>query len=254
MVQIETPAETKARLLKSMLDLPRLAKIYSVYEERLASYCQRVPRHATRKNCFCPKRKEKLVPASTDYDNTVTIYYDHNDPRAELLLAHELMHYIIVLEGGLLPVPRDPMRGSKVEYVRLCIMRGLTHHRLLIHRLEESGYSADIRKYSLKASGLFFERDTYNAQEDCRFKLLNCMDNRLFIRKSAVDKVFLPLVESEGLIRLYDKLCAIPPSERQCQVKRVNELSTEVIHTYDMDEEIEMVDLDEYIIRRQKFD
>lgn len=230
--------------LKELLDKPRLAGIYSLLMERREAYCQLVPLHT--KRTF--EQKLSSSRGNIVFTGMVSIEYNEDRRYSELSLAHEFMHYLLVLEGAKLPAPHPP---DHLQFLHRCLMNA-PHHTVLLHRLRQQAYSNDIDQDSFSVSELTKRPpdDLFYQPNSCREWLLSRMNIRLFVTDQTADATLRPYAEKQGIADLYDMICAPPPSTNQ--IEHINSLSEAVIETYQLHDHIALVDVEEYMQRYEQ--
>lgn len=176
------------------------------------------------------------------FSKYVEINFDYCNEFSELILAHELMHYLLVLEGALLPVPTMDELPDEVEFIRSIIMRGLTHHPLLKVRLDKAGYIKEQEEDSISLATITTKMPIDYPVDNQIFWLLDKLDRSTFSFGIDLQKILLPEFEKEGCSDLFNLF------QQDFQtIKDINELSEELIKKLNLSEYIVMGDLKLYL-------
>jgi hypothetical protein len=70
-----------------------------------------------------------------------------------LILAHELIHYLLVLNGALLPIEIYDNISSEAESLKYILTKSITHHFLLKQELYSAGFKELQLRFALRENG-----------------------------------------------------------------------------------------------------
>nr|WP_259547319.1 hypothetical protein [Heyndrickxia oleronia] len=172
----------------------------------------------------------------------VEINFDLRNEFSELILAHELMHYLLVLDGALLPVPTRDELPYEVEFIRSIIMRGLTHHPLLKVRLDQVGYMKEQEDDFISLANFTADIPLNYPVDNKIYWLLDNLDRSTFSKGIDLNKLLLPEFEREGCSDLYNLF-----QQSFQTIGDINNLSIELIKKLNLSEYIVMGNLELYL-------
>ncbi|PIC88556.1 hypothetical protein CSV71_14300 [Sporosarcina sp. P21c] len=157
-----------------------------------------------------------------------------------LILAHELMHYILVLQGALLPVVMRKEEGSldSAESISSILSQSITHHFLLKRRLDEIGFTDLHKKFALLNEIQEVPSQYYHGE---KIWLLNLYDKSTFANNYNYDDLRLKFIE-ENMLDVYELLRNSPKEN----ISDINRISQSLIDLFEVGEFLELKELDEY--------
>ena len=197
-------------------------------DERIQSLYYRIENH--------PEHKRKLKVEEIKPGSKGKISYGRSEVIVELdinlgeesilVLAHEFMHYLLVLEGALLPIEKESESeiSSEAESLKYMLVKSITHHFLLKQELDSAGFEELQSKFALSdiiqemPSCYFFEEETWS---------LELFDRSTF----AINYPFSVLrerFESKKLTSVYELLENSPKET----VEDINEISRALIREF----------------------
>ncbi|WP_216830363.1 hypothetical protein [Alkalihalobacterium elongatum] len=157
-----------------------------------------------------------------------------------LIMAHELMHYLLVLDGALLPVLKKENVTGLAEGVKHILMSGLTHHFLLKTELDNRGFRELQSKYSLSNKVHSIPLYYYFDEKVC---LLGLFDRSTFAKCYDFDALYNQFGE-EGLSHEYEML----KNTSKNSIDDINEISFNLIRLLNCEDELQLKSLDDYTI------
>ncbi|AOM81907.1 hypothetical protein [Salisediminibacterium beveridgei] len=155
-----------------------------------------------------------------------------------LILGHELMHYLLILNGALLPVKINENNGGFEEGLNHFLMKGLTHHLLLKQELNNIGFEELQTEYSLCNSIQPMPPDFYFGYE---MWLLELFDRSTFAENydfASLKNQF----SNEGLSEVYEIL----KSSSNVTIEGVNNISGKLIRIFNCENELKLKNIDYY--------
>lgn len=171
------------------------------------------------------------------------IEFNPNKGDVELTLAHEIMHYILVLQGAKLPMLKDNCSCEEVRLIYKKIMNGCTHHPLLAKELQNFGYSDKL----YDESDLMYQpilKAIMNMDQITDDLLLSLVDFKAFIFNKDplenLEKVFL-YKDHIALFQLF--------LNQDVSIEGLNNLTSDVIDYFGMNDCIHVASLDDYVKR-----
>ncbi|MFA2692165.1 hypothetical protein [Bacillus mycoides] len=175
------------------------------------------------------------------------IEFDPNKGDMELTLAHEIMHYILVLQGAKLPMLKENCSCEEVRLIYKRIMNGCTHHPLLAKELQNFGYSDKL----CEESDLMYQpilEAMMNMDQITDDLLLCLVDYKAFIFNKD------PL-EDLGKIFLYKDRTALLQLflDQDINIEGLNNLTSNVIDYFGMNDCIHLASLDDFIKRDDEY-
>ncbi|PEL47293.1 hypothetical protein [Bacillus toyonensis] len=171
------------------------------------------------------------------------IEFDPNKGDMELTLAHEIMHYILVLQGAKLPMLKENCSCEEVRLIYKRIMNGCTHHPLLAKELQNFGYSDKL----CDESDLMYQpilEATMNMDQITDDLLLCLVDYKAFIFNRD------PLEDLEDIFLYKDHTALLQLFlDQDMNIEGVNNLTSNVIDYFGMNDCIHLASLDDYVKR-----
>lgn len=171
------------------------------------------------------------------------IEFNPNKGDMELTLAHEIMHYILVLQGAKLPMLKEDCSCEEVQLIYKRIMNGCTHHPLLAKELQRFGYEDKL----CEESNIMYQpisKASKNMDLITDELLLYLVDFKVFIFNGnpleQLRRIFLHKGHEE-LLNLF--------LNQEIDVEGLNTLTSSVINYFDMNECIHLDDLKNYVNR-----
>jgi len=196
-----------------------------------------------------PNHKRKLIVEESVGNKKGKIMYGRQEITIEidialgdesiLILAHELMHYLLVLDGALLPVEIEEKVSSEAESLKYILMKSITHHFLLKQRLDDVGFKDLQLYYPLSDEPL---KMPYSYYYDEKTWLLELYDNSTFAKNYNFDSL-REKFESQGMTSVFEFL----QSEPKESIHDINEISNFLIKMFNVGDSIQLVNLDGYI-------
>ncbi|MEG6532195.1 hypothetical protein V6C20_01190 [Caldibacillus thermoamylovorans] len=193
-----------------------------------------------------PNHKRKLIVEESLNNKKGKITYSKRKVTIEmnitlgcesiLILAHELMHYLLILDGALLPV--EKVSNKEAESLIYILMRSITHHFLLKQKLDALGFEDLQKKYSLsdepqeKPNSYYFDEITW---------LLELYDNSTLAKNYNFDSL-REKFEQQQKSCIFDFLQNAPKKT----IQDINEISECLIKSFKLEDSIELVDLECY--------
>ena len=230
-------------IVDSFLSRPRIQMIHNALNESLHRYCNQQGHQQIVLDIY-PDCEDGN--GTTNYGtDTFTVCFKHDCEEAEFVLAHELLHCKLVLDGATLAIRLQSEPSPITQFVWNLLRRSITHHALIVTFQELYGYSFELRKFALPLSLLSCEPDPTLIEQhglDERAFLLCLIGKRLFIYDENADNLLRSRVRKKGLEKLYDRICGEFPDGVD-PINYVNALSQEVILTMGMEKEIKLVNL-----------
>ncbi|HDR4695473.1 hypothetical protein ABR775_14670 [Bacillus cereus] len=161
----------------------------------------------------------------------------------ELTLAHEIMHYILVLQGAKLPMLKEKCSCEEVRLIYKRIMNGCTHHPLLATGLQKFGYSDKL----CDESNLMYQpilEAIINMDQITDDLLLYLVDFKAFIfNNDPLDdlvKIF-SYKNHTALLKMF--------LNQDMNIEGLNKLTSDVINYFGMNDCIHLANLDDYVKR-----
>ena len=195
-----------------------------------------------------PNHKRKITLEESLHEQKGKIIYDRRQVTIEintklgeesiLILAHELMHYLLVLDGALLPITVKENVSSKAESLEYILMKSITHHFLLKQKLDSIGFQEIQVHYALRDELEEVPSWYYHDEE---FWLLELYDRSTFAKNYdfvALEERF----ELRGLNSVYELLQKSPKKT----IEDINALSKSLIREFNCENILVLKELDEY--------
>ncbi|PHC43817.1 hypothetical protein COF09_11175 [Bacillus toyonensis] len=161
----------------------------------------------------------------------------------ELTLAHEIMHYILVLQGAKLPMLKENYSCDEVRLIYKRIMNGCTHHPLLAMELQRFGYRDKLHDESTLMYQPILEAER-NMDQITNDLLLYLVDFKSFIFNDnpleKLKRIFLHK-NHEELFNLF--------LNQEINIEGVNNLTSNVISYFGMNDYIHLAVLEDYVTR-----
>ncbi|WP_436373661.1 hypothetical protein [Cytobacillus sp. BC1816] len=217
-----------------------LLEEFIVKDERLRNLYNQIENH--------PEHKRKLTVEESFSRTKGRISYGRNEVSIEmditlgsesiLILAHELMHYLLILNGALLPIEMNDNPPSDASSLKHFLMKSITHHFLLKRELDYAGFGELQLCFALSNE---LQEIPYDYFHDDKFWLLELYDRSTF----AQNYNFVALREKfelHGLISIYNLLQSSPKDS----ISDINELSRILINEFNCENYLQLMNLDDY--------
>lgn len=177
------------------------------------------------------------------YKNTVTIEIDISyEDESVLILGHELMHYLLVLNGALLPVPKKDPIPNKAESLQYMLMKSITHHFLLKKELDLQGFQELQIQFALSNKVYDARSDYYHDDE---FWLIDLYDKSTFATEYDFENLKKKF-EAADILPIYELL----QSSAKETIEDINEISKKLIEVFKFEEYLGLADLNGYTDRK----
>lgn len=212
-------------------------------DERISNLYEQIKKHPAHHRKLDIKESINKKGSIKYEKYMVSIQMDINlGEESVLILAHELMHYLLVLNGALLPVPKKDPIPNKAESLQYMLMKSITHHFLLKKELDLQGFQELQIQFALSNNVYNARSDYYHDDE---FWLVDLYDKSTFATEYDFETLKKKFEEAD-ILPIYELL----QSSAKETIEDINEISKKLIEVFKFEEYLGLADLNGYTDRK----